>query len=151
MYIKIENLGTDTVHGVAVQLPNSVQAEKGDYFEWTPSSLTANYKESQICGGTLKSWHHKLEFDRAETHEDQETFLFVSGVALMLFIDIQNSSALMDTAQIVRIQPGTKIVIDAGKGHFVPVAEGDEPLCVVVESPKMSAPKVSFPDVVCAG
>lgn len=150
MNIKIEDLKADTVSGVAVQLPNSVKAEKGDYFEWTPSSLTADYKDSKICGGVLKSWHHKLEFHRAETHGDKETFIFVSGVALMMFIDIRDGSARMNTAQVVRIKPGTKIVIDAGKGHFVPVAEGDEPLCAVVESPRMAAPKVDLPEVICA-
>ena len=151
MYIKIEDLNTDTVNGVAVQLPGSVKAEKETYFEWTPSSLTADYKKAQICGGMLKCWHHKPEFSRAEFHEDKETFQFVSGTALMFFIDIKDGRALMDTPRVVRIQPGTKIIIEAGKGHFVPIAEGDEPLCAVVESPKMEAPKVELPEEICAG
>jgi len=49
---------------------------------------------------------------------------------------------------VVRIQPGTQIVISAGKGHFVPVADGDETLEVIVVAPKMEAPRMPLPVVI---
>jgi quercetin dioxygenase-like cupin family protein len=64
-------------------------------------------------------------------------FYFVSGVALMLFVDIKDGQVDLDTAQIVRVQPGTQLVIEAGKGHFVAVAESEAPVEMIVVSPKM--------------
>jgi hypothetical protein len=48
----------------------------------------------------------------------------------------------------VRIQAGTQIIVAAGKGHFVPVAEGPEYVAAVVISPKMAAPRLSLPETV---
>jgi len=41
-------------------------------------------------------------------HIDAEMFYFVSGVALMLFIDVKDDQAVLETSQVVRIQPGTQ-------------------------------------------
>jgi len=54
----------------------------------------------------------------------------------------------MKTAQVVRIQAGTQIIIPASKAHFVPVAEGDEPVEIVVVAPRMDAPRIDLPDSV---
>jgi oxalate decarboxylase/phosphoglucose isomerase-like protein (cupin superfamily) len=96
----------------------------------------------------LRAWHHAPVFYEMENHIDTEMFYFVSGVALMLFIDVKNGKPDNDTAQIVRIQPGTQISIDVGKGHFMTVAEGSEPICAVVVSPKMDAPRMTLADPV---
>jgi hypothetical protein len=37
----------------------------------------------------------------------------------------------METAQIVRIQPRMQLVIEAGEGHFIVVAESEEPVCMM--------------------
>ena len=64
----------------------------------------------------------------------------------MPFMDIQDGVPLMDTAQIVRIYAGSQIIISAGKGHYVPVAEGDEPIIVVVVAPQMGDIKMALPE-----
>jgi hypothetical protein len=55
----------------------------------------------------------------------------------MLFMDIRSGIPDLNSAQIVRILPGTQIIIPAGKGHFVPVSEQSEPALIVVVAPKM--------------
>ena len=96
----------------------------------------------------LKVWHHVPSFKEVESHTSAEFFYFVSGVALLPFVDLKDGVADMKTLQIVRIQPGTQLIISAGKGHFVPVAEGAEPVQIVVVSPKVDAPRVSLADEV---
>jgi mannose-6-phosphate isomerase-like protein (cupin superfamily) len=147
---QIEDLKEHLIEGVAVQLPGSVAAEKGEYFQFTPAALIAGYKTSRIGSGVLRSLRHKVEFRVAEYHEDRETFIFVSGTAVMLFLDLENGRAKMETAHLVRIKEGTKIIIEPGKGHFVPVAEGNETVCAVVEAPSMPAIKVELPEAVSA-
>lgn len=150
MIKQIEDLKENLINGVVVQLPDSAHTEKGEYFEFTPTDLITDYKRAQIGGGILRSSHHKVEFHTAEYHEDRETFIFFSGIAVMLFIDIENGSAKIESARLVRIQKGTKLVIEPGKGHYVPVAEGNEPVCAVVEAPPMPAVKVELPEIVFA-
>jgi oxalate decarboxylase/phosphoglucose isomerase-like protein (cupin superfamily) len=146
--IKIQDLEPGLVDGVEVQMPSEAELYREAYFEWMASPLVAHFKTYDISGGILKAWHHEPVFREAEAHVDAETFYFVSGVALMLFVDYQDGQPDMETAQIVRIQPGTQIVISAGKGHFVAVAEGDEPVYMIVIAPKMDAPRVSLPNPV---
>jgi len=140
--VKIQDLSIGLVRGIDVQLPQQAETYKETYFEWTATSVIAKMSTKEISGGVLRAWHHTPIFSELETHIDTEMFYFISGVALMLFIDIKNNKPDMDTAQIVRIQPGTQISISAGKGHFVAVAEGSEPICAVVVSPKMDAPRM---------
>ena len=144
--IEIKDLKPGAVKGVEVQMPGEAQAYKERFFEWSASSLTSKFKASEISGGILKAWHHVPAFDEIETHVDAEMFFFTSGTALMLFVDLIHGVPDMDTAQIMRIQPGTQIIISAGKGHFVSVAEGDEPVSIVVISPKMDAPRTKLPE-----
>lgn len=143
--IKIQDLKPGFVTGVDVQMPGAIQPHQERYFEWTGSSMVAKMHTNEISGGVLKAWHHTPLFREIETHIDAEMFYFVSGVALLLFMDVKIGQPDPETAQVVRIQPGTQIVISAGKGHFVPVAEGDEPLEIIVVAPKMDAPRLPLP------
>ncbi|MEI7633560.1 MAG: hypothetical protein WCK47_04690 [bacterium] len=145
--IKIQDLVPGLVSGVDVALPDS-SAHRETYFEWKAASLTAPFGTNQVTGGMLKCWHHAPVFREAENHTDAEMFCFLRGTALMLFIDYINDQPDVNTAQVVRIKPGTRLIIDKCKGHFVPVAESDEPLLVVVVAPPMDAPRVALTETI---
>jgi hypothetical protein len=83
-----------------------------------------------------------------ETHCDNEMFYFRSGVALMLFVEAKDGHADLNNVQMVRIQPGTQVVITVGKAHFVPVAEDSKHVVIVVVSPKMDVPRVALAEAV---
>jgi mannose-6-phosphate isomerase-like protein (cupin superfamily) len=146
--VEIQNLTPGVVPGIEVQIPGTVVPYRENYFEWAGSSLAATLKTKEVSGGILKAWHHIPVFKEIETHIDEEMFYFVSGVALMLFMDVENGSPLMKTAQVVRVQTGTQIIIPAGKAHFVPVAEGDQPVEIIVVAPRMDAPRITLPESV---
>jgi oxalate decarboxylase/phosphoglucose isomerase-like protein (cupin superfamily) len=146
--IPILDLETGLVDGISVQMPDAVTPYQDTYFEWNGSSLISKFRTTEISGGTLKAWHHVPVFREIETHIDAEMFYFISGVAIMLFMDVEKDQPTMDSAQIVRIQPGTQIIIPESKGHFVPVAEGNEPVEMIVVSPKMDAPKIALPTLI---
>jgi hypothetical protein len=139
--VPIKDLKPGLVKKVEVLLSNS-NAYREDYFEWKETALTAAFSSNQISGGILRSWKHEPIFKQAESHVDAELFHFMTGIALMMFIDYKDGRPDLKTAQVVRIQPGTTIIIAKGKGHFVPVAEGDIPVSLVVVAPKMEAPRV---------
>jgi mannose-6-phosphate isomerase-like protein (cupin superfamily) len=146
--VVIQDLRPGLVEGVEVQLPPIQPGYRETYFEWTPSSLVAQFKKPEVSGGVLRAWRHTPVFREIETHVDAEMFYFVSGVALMLFVDVKDGQVDLDTAQIVRVQPGTQLVIEAGKGHFVAVAESEEPVEMIVISPKMDAPRMVLAEAV---
>jgi mannose-6-phosphate isomerase-like protein (cupin superfamily) len=146
--IVIQDLKPGLVEGVEVQLPPTQPGYRETYFEWTPSLLTAQFKSTEVTGGVLRAWRHTPIFQEIETHVDAEMFYFVSGVALMLFVDVKDGQADLDTAQIVRVRPGTQLVLTAGKGHFIAVAESEEPVKMIVVSPKMDAPRIGLAEVV---
>jgi oxalate decarboxylase/phosphoglucose isomerase-like protein (cupin superfamily) len=79
---------------------------------------------------------------------DAEMFYFLGGTAIMLFADVKNGKPDSGSIRIVRIHAGTRIIIPEGKAHFVPVAEGDTPLSVIVVAPKMDAPRILLPEPV---
>jgi dTDP-4-dehydrorhamnose 3,5-epimerase-like enzyme len=143
--IKIQDLTPGLVKGIEVQMPTETAGYTETYFEWTASSLVAKFNTTEISGGILQTWHHVPVFQEVETHIDAEVFYYVSGVALMLFVDLKDGRPNMDSAQIVRIQPGTQLIVPAGKGHFVAVAEGAKPVFAVIVSPKMYAPRTTLP------
>jgi mannose-6-phosphate isomerase-like protein (cupin superfamily) len=146
--VTIQDLTPGLVKGISVQLPPAQPGYRETYFEWTPSSLVAQFKSLEVGGGILKAWRHTPVFIEVETHCDNEMFYFLSGVALMLFADFKDGQANLETAQIVRIQPGTQIIIAAGKAHFVPVAADSTPVVAVVVSPQMGAPRVPLAEAV---
>ena len=130
---------------VAKDLPVTSQT---DYFEWIANPICTTFQKPQSAGGFLVSHHKACKFDQAETHVDDEVFFFVSGVGLMLFVDYVDGQPNLSTAQIVRIQPGTILTVEKGKGHYVCIAEGDEPVCAVVCAPPMEAPSVKLSEIV---
>ena len=143
--IKIQDLAPGIVKGIEVQMPGAVSPYQDTYFEWFGSNLITKFETNEISGGVLKTWHHVPIFKEIETHIDAEMFYFMSGVAIMLFMDVNDGQPVMNSAQIVRIQPGTQLIIPEGKGHFVAVAEGDVPVEMIVVAPKMDAPRISLP------
>jgi hypothetical protein len=146
--IQIQDLSPKLVPGIEVQMQAVIVPSRENYFEWAASSLVAKMHTNEVSGGVLRAWRQAPVFREIETHIDAEMFYFVSGVALLLFIDVKDGQPDPETAQLVRVQPGTQIVISAGKGHFVPVAEGDQPLEVIVVGPKMEAPRMPLPVVI---
>jgi hypothetical protein len=146
--IKIQNLRPGLVKGIEVFMPGESSGYQETYFKWAASSLVVNFQKKEVSGGILEAWHHTPVFTEVETHCDNEMFYFLSGVALMLFVDLRDGQADLETAQIVRIQPGTQIILTAGKAHFVPVAEDSEHVVAVVVSPKMGAPRVTLSEPV---
>jgi mannose-6-phosphate isomerase-like protein (cupin superfamily) len=148
MKIAIQDLTPGLVKGVEVQLPSAQLGYRETYFEWTPSSLVAQFKKPDVSGGILEARRHTPVFTEVETHCNSEMFYFLSGVALMLFADLKDGQVNLETVQIVRIQPGTQIIIAAGKAHFVPVAADSTPVVAVVVSPQMGAPRVLLAEAV---
>lgn len=145
--ILIKDLLPGTVKGVSVELPGD-EAYRESYFEWSSSSLITKFKTFEVSGGILKSWKNVPLFTMVETHIDAEMFYFVKGTAIMPFADIKDGQPDMSSLEIVRVHPGTIIIIEAGKAHFVPVAEGDTPVHVVVVAPKMDAPRIPLKEAV---
>lgn len=148
MKVNILDLQSHLVSGVEVQLPTEGPGYKEDYFEWSASSLIGRFQTNEISGGVLQAWHHTPIFTIVENHIDTEMFYLVQGTALMMFMDYKNGIPDMSTAQVVRLKAGTQIVIQKGKGHFVPVAENSEPVTIIVVSPKMDAPRMILPEPV---
>lgn len=146
--IQIQDLKPGLVAGIEVQLSSMADTYRETYFEWTATELISKFNSNEVSGGVLKAWHHVPLFTEIETHVDTEMFYFISGIALMVFVDVIDGKADIATAQIVRIQPGTQITVQAGKGHFVAVAEGSDPVYSVVVSPKMDAPRIILPEAV---
>lgn len=117
------------------------------YFKWVPYHLQAAFAKNETIVGYLKGWHHAPVFTEVETHTDNEVFYFVHGACLMLFCDLEQGTPVMESMQLARIEPGTQIIVHAGKGHFVPVAVEDS-FDAVVYAPDQQAPRVQLPEVV---
>ena len=88
--VQIQDLMAGLVDGIEVQLPSRANIYKETYFEWTATSLISKVNTSEISGDVLKAWHYTPVFSEIETHIDTEMFYYISGVSLMLFIDIVN-------------------------------------------------------------
>jgi mannose-6-phosphate isomerase-like protein (cupin superfamily) len=146
--IKIQNLRPGLIKGIEVFIPDKSFGYQETYFKWAASPLVVNFQKTEISGGILEARRHTPVFTEVETHCDNEMFYFLSGVAVMLFADLKDGQADPETTQIVRIQPGTQIIINVGKAHFLPVAEGSEHVVAVVVSPKMGAPRVPLSEPV---
>lgn len=145
--IQILDLAPGVVPGVTVAMPGD-EAYRETYFEWTAAPLVARFKTPEVSGGTLKTWKNVPLFGEVETHVDAEIFFFLEGTAIMIFADLKAGKPDMESVKVVRILAGTRIVIPEGKAHFVPVAEGDTPLSIVVVAPKMDAPRVPLKEAV---
>jgi mannose-6-phosphate isomerase-like protein (cupin superfamily) len=148
MEIKISDLADVQISGVKYVLKDTYSTYKEDFFEWTGFPMVTKFKSSDIMCGLLQSWHHTPCFDKIEYHVDKELFYFIKGTAIMLFCDIVGGKPDISTSQIVRIQAGTELEIEANKAHFVAVAE-DEAFQALVISPVQDAPRMSLPEKVC--
>ncbi len=144
--IKIQDLKDVKIEGVEVFFTDDVQdIEKLDHFEWAAWPLGTKFQSNEIYCGLLEGWHHTPKYQKLEYHEDAEIFYFMSGTALMFFVDLDDQDGvLMDTMQMVRIPPRTMINVAARKGHWVPVAEDDKYSSIVV-APKQGDVHVELP------
>jgi mannose-6-phosphate isomerase-like protein (cupin superfamily) len=138
--IRIQELAPGVVPGISIALPGD-EPYREAYFERTAAPLTQRFKTAEISGGTLVSYKSVPLFKEVETHVDAEIFYFLEGTAIMIFADLKAGRPDMGSVKIVRIRPGTRIIIPEGKAHFVPVAEDPTPVSVVVVAPKMDAPR----------
>ena len=148
MEVTIQEIGSVSIPGVRVQRYPAQNEYIESYFKWTPYGLDARFASEETILGYLKGWHHAPVFHEVELHADNEVFCFVHGTCIMPFCDIADGKPVMETMQLVRIEPGTQIIVAAGKGHFVPVAEGDF-FEAVVYAPAQQAPRVPLPETVC--
>jgi hypothetical protein len=150
MDIFITDIALTPITGVRVSLPQDYRKNLycEDYFTWSGMPIVSEFKTKNIMMGILEGWHHTPNFDKIEYHEDKESFYFISGTALMYFVDIRDGKPVMETSKIVRIPAGTELEIEAGKGHFVAVAEDDR-FSALVTSPSQAAPRIVLPETVC--
>ena len=125
MKLKIENIENVQIKGVRVAMPGTGNVLRRGNFEWTSFPLETALKTNKVISGLLQGWHHELCFHQVEYHEDTENFFFMEGVSLMLFCDRNGDVPDMSTLQLVRIQPGTQVEVEAGKCHYVPIPETD--------------------------
>ena len=145
--IRIQDLKPGLVPGLSVAMPGD-RPYGETYFEWTAAPLTTTFKTRNISGGTLKAWKSAPCFSQIETHVDAEMFYFLEGTAIMLFGDVKNGKPEQASLQVVRIPAGTRVIIPEGKAHFVPVAENDTPVSIVVVAPRMDAPRMALQEAV---
>lgn len=150
MEVQITDIEVSKIAGVRVQLEKNSSPYEERYFVWNESLLTAQFQSTEVSGGVIDAWHHSFIFTEIEYHEDQEMFYFTEGTAIMLFADTDGRSVDMESLQAVRIPKGTQLVIEKGKGHFVAMAEGSEPVKMIVVAPKMEAPRVTLKESVRA-
>lgn len=143
--VKIENLQPGVVEGLIVELGDAVSSYHENYFIWEASDIVAEQASNAVSGGVLKVSPHQPVFHQAETHIDSEKFFFVKGTVLMYFVQFENGKPVMDTSKIVRIKEGTRIIIPAGLGHFVPVADGESQALIVISAPPMDADRTDLP------
>jgi mannose-6-phosphate isomerase-like protein (cupin superfamily) len=139
--VAIVDLCPGLVKGVSVELPEARSVYCERYFEWEATNDLSHFAVATIGGGILRAWKHAPCFEVAETHRDQEKFYFLSGTALMMFVDYADGQPDLDTVQIVRIKKGTILTVEAGKGHFVAVAEDDAAVVALVIAPPQDAPR----------
>ena len=142
MQLQITELKDTEISGVRVVNFEDAPLISENYFEWYPFTMDTQFKSSAIMGGVLAGWHHTVNYTKCEIHDDAEVFYFNDGDCIMFFIDVEDGEPLMDTAQLVRIPEGTVLEMAAGKGHYVPVAEGDYYQALVF-SPRQDA--IKFP------
>ena len=114
-----------------------------NYFEWAASATYCQFSVIPNQRGILSCQTAEPQFQEFEYHKDKEFFYFVQGTALMPFANFDSEGKVNEASiQIVRIPEGIQLIIDAGKLHFVPVAEGPGEVKIVVVSPKMDSPRV---------
>lgn len=147
MKIKIQDLEHLAISGVSVQTYPAQNEYAEAYFQWVPYDLQTSFQNPAAVSGRLTGWHHASVFTQVETHADDEMFFFTHGSCIMIFCDLKDGVPAMDTVQLARIPAGTQLIIQAGKAHFVPVAEGDS-FEAVLFAPQQDSPRVALPEAV---
>ena len=145
MKIKIQNLKDMQISGVKYCMKEECEPYRETYFDWTAYPMITDMGTRNLVAGFLRAWHHQPRFTQVETHEGMELFYFVEGSCIMLFCDVKDGKAVMESAQLARIDAGTELTIEPGKAHFVPVGITDSFTAVVV-SPRQEAPRIDLPE-----
>ena len=147
MEVQIQDIAQMRISGVSVQGYPAQNEYAEAYFRWVPYNLKTGFQNPAAVSGCLTGWHHAPVFTQVETHADDEMFFFTQGSCIMIFCDLKDGSPDMDSVQLARIPAGTQLIIQAGKAHFVPVAEGD---CfeAILYAPEQDSPRVSLPEMV---
>lgn len=150
MNVNIQELKDGLVRGVKVILPEDMETNALDWYQWTTAEAKASFDSPVVNGIIVKAWKHVPTFQEVEYHGDTETQFFISGDAIMVFLDIENDLPIMESVQVVHIRPGTMIVIEKGKGHFVPVAKDDTPVIIAVTIPPTDFPHILLDEPIVA-
>ena len=85
----------------------------------------------------MKTWHRDPVFQKLEFHEDYEKFVFLTGTALFPVADTRDGAVCDESFRVLRVSPGTEVLVPPGKAHFMPIAERDEPVRITVVCPEM--------------
>lgn len=139
MKLEIQDARRATLNSVTVQLPNSVPAQQVGHYKWFPSSITASFSTTKISGGIVHAYPHAIEFEKVEYHDDYELYCFYEGSAAMILCDIEDGAPVEGSIQLIRVEAGMQLLLHPGKGHYVPIALGEEAVRFTVVSPKMPA------------
>lgn len=148
--VVIENISAENDYGLTVQMPEDGNVYQEDYFYWKGSTGSVDFQTNRISTGSMKTWHRTPVFRKLEYHEDYEKFIFLAGTALFPVADVKDGAVCAGSFHVLRVKPGTEVVVPPGKAHFMPVAEGDEPVRITVVCPEMPFYHVFLPEEVFA-
>lgn len=148
MKLEIKDWQDDLIEGIEVEMINEITPE-GDYFDWRPSGIITTFSTNAITGGVVEAGYKPVEYTAVEYHDDSEVFYFVDGEGAMLFCDIENGAANLDSAVMLRVKNGMKMSIVPEKAHYVPIStvKGKTVKAVVI-SPKMNTFKIDLDESV---
>lgn len=135
--VVIEDIRPDNDYGLIVQMPEEGNVYQDDYFYWKGSLIPACFQTKRISTGTMKTWHRDPVFQKLEFHEDYEKFVFLTGTALFPVADTRDGAVCDESFRVLRVSPGTEVLVPPGKAHFMPIAERDEPVRITVVCPEM--------------
>lgn len=137
------------VPGVHVRLPGDVDVYEESYLRWHGTRLQLEMKNTLVAGGVLKVWRHQPVFQKLEYHDDREKYVFLQGNVIMPFADVKDGMIVESSLQYARIQAGTEILIEAGKAHFMPVADDTDCALAMVICTNMPYYHVFLKEPVC--
>lgn len=137
--IKIQDIKGLSINGIQYETALDRGTKNCGHFDWHPTKLTANFKSNEIKGGIVNFWNSEFSFKKVETHTDAEIFHVTEGNAIMIFADVEDDTVVEESVQIVRVPQNTRLIIEAGKGHFAPILSAPGRGTMVVACPEMTA------------